>query len=74
MRKMAGTAQKGGNRVCNETGMDTLSAGAVLACYQEGRGKRLSPKEIPALLLEFGLARTRVLAGGHRRLKRIQRL
>ncbi len=45
------------NRVCNETGMDTISAGAVLACYQEVTGKRLSPAEIPALLLDIGLAR-----------------
>ncbi len=45
------------NRVCNETGMDTISAGAVLACYQEVTGKRLSPEEIPALLMDIGLAR-----------------
>ena len=49
--------------------MDTLSAGAVLACYQEGPGKRLSPAEIPALLLELGLPRGRLLAGGHYRLE-----
>ena len=45
------------NRVCNETGMDTISAGAVLACYQEVTGRRLTPQEIPAMLLDIGLAR-----------------
>ncbi len=45
--------------------MNTISAGAVLACYQEVTGRRLSPAEIPALLSYTGMARGRVLAGGH---------
>ncbi len=37
--------------------METISAGAVLACYQEVTGKRLSLAETPALLLDIAAGR-----------------
>lgn len=41
---------KEANRICNEAGMDTISAGATLACYAEIRGEKLSSEEIISLL------------------------
>ncbi len=38
------------NVICNEMGMDTISAGATLACYAEIENKRLTGDEILALL------------------------
>jgi aldehyde:ferredoxin oxidoreductase len=45
------------NRVCNETGMDTISAAATLACYAEIEGKTLSPTEIIDLLQDMAASR-----------------
>lgn len=44
---------KEANRICNETGMDTISAGATLACYKEIWGKNLHPGEITSLLMDI---------------------
>ncbi len=38
------------NKICNETGMDTISAASTLACYQEVTKKNLSSKEVIKLL------------------------
>ena len=38
------------NAICNEMGMDTISAGATLACYAEIENKRLTGDEICSLL------------------------
>lgn len=45
------------NRICNETGMDTISTAAALSCYAEIRGKRLSGDEIISLLTDIALSR-----------------
>jgi aldehyde:ferredoxin oxidoreductase len=42
------------NRICNEMGMDTITAGATLACFSEIEDKKLSPNEITGLLLDIG--------------------
>jgi aldehyde:ferredoxin oxidoreductase len=42
------------NRVCNEMGMDTISAASTLACFSEISKKSLSPKEIVSLLTDIG--------------------
>jgi aldehyde:ferredoxin oxidoreductase len=42
------------NRICNEMGMDTISAAATLACFSEISQKRLSPNEIVSLLVDIG--------------------
>ena len=42
------------NRICNEMGMDTISAAATLACFSEIFQKRLSPNDIVSLLLDIG--------------------
>ncbi|NLP04474.1 aldehyde ferredoxin oxidoreductase, partial [Candidatus Fermentibacteria bacterium] len=55
------------NAVCNRTGMDTISAGATLACHAEITGRRLSPREIPALLEDIASGRMPSLAQGSRR-------
>ena len=44
-----------GSSICNELGMDTISAGATLACYAELEDRKLSADEIPALLEEIAL-------------------
>lgn len=41
------------NRICNEMGMDTISAGATLACYQEIFEKRIASEDIASVLLEI---------------------
>ncbi len=38
------------NRICNRTGMDTISAGGTLACYSEITGEKLSSGRILELL------------------------
>jgi len=45
------------NRICNEMGMDTISAAATLACFSEISQKRLSPNEIVSLLVDIGKKR-----------------
>jgi aldehyde:ferredoxin oxidoreductase len=42
------------NRICNEMGMDTISAAATLACFSEISQKRLLPNEIVSLLVDIG--------------------
>ncbi len=42
------------NRVCNEMGMDTISAASTLACFSEISKRTLSPKEIVSLLTDIG--------------------
>jgi aldehyde:ferredoxin oxidoreductase len=42
------------NRICNEMGMDTISAAATLACFSEISKKKLSPEEIVSLLMDIG--------------------
>jgi aldehyde:ferredoxin oxidoreductase len=42
------------NGLCNDLGMDTISAAATLACYAEMSGERLSGPRILALLEEIG--------------------
>jgi len=42
------------NALCNEMGMDTISASATLACYSEITGKKLTGKQIISLLLDIG--------------------
>jgi aldehyde:ferredoxin oxidoreductase len=45
------------NRICNETGMDTISAAATLSCYSEIEGKALAPSDITALLNDIAYKR-----------------
>jgi aldehyde:ferredoxin oxidoreductase len=45
------------NALCNDLGMDTISAAATLACYAEISGERLSGPRILALLEEIGRGR-----------------
>ncbi len=45
------------NRVCNDMGMDTISAGATLACHAEVTGRPLKPKEIIPLLKDIAWSR-----------------
>jgi len=47
----------GANALCNDLGMDTISAAATLACYAEISGERLSGPRILALLEEIGRGR-----------------
>ncbi|MCF8067872.1 MAG: aldehyde ferredoxin oxidoreductase family protein [Desulfobacterales bacterium] len=42
------------NRICNDLGMDTISAAASLSCYAEHIGETLSPEKIILLLNETG--------------------
>ena len=42
------------NRICNEMGIDTISAAATLACFSEISNKKLSPKEVISLLIDIG--------------------
>lgn len=42
------------NLICNDLGMDTISAGATLACYAEIEQKRLSGHQILSLLESIG--------------------
>jgi len=45
------------NRICNEMGMDTISAAVTLACFSEISQKRLTPHEIVSLLVDIGKKR-----------------
>ena len=45
------------NRICNEAGMDTISAGATLACFSEISGEKLTPQRIIGLLLDIAAGR-----------------
>ncbi|MBU4319074.1 MAG: aldehyde ferredoxin oxidoreductase family protein [Proteobacteria bacterium] len=45
------------NGLCNDLGMDTISAGAVLSCYSEIEGRALLPDEILSLLQDMGHGR-----------------
>lgn len=45
------------NRICNEAGMDTISAAAALACYAEIEEKRLEPGDVLALLEDIAASR-----------------
>lgn len=42
------------NEICNDYGMDTISAASTIACYSEISGKKLSPSEIIELLKLIG--------------------
>jgi len=42
------------NRVCNEMGMDTISAASTLACFSEISERKLSPQAIISLLTDIG--------------------
>ena len=42
------------NDICNDYGMDTISAASTIACYTEIEGKKLSPSEIIELLKAIG--------------------
>lgn len=41
------------NRICNEYGIDTITAASTIACYSEIVGKRLSPDEMLQILSEI---------------------
>ncbi|UCD15491.1 MAG: aldehyde ferredoxin oxidoreductase family protein [Candidatus Omnitrophota bacterium] len=45
------------NRICNETGMDTISAAATLACYAEISRIKLTPPKIIKLLSDIAYSR-----------------
>jgi aldehyde:ferredoxin oxidoreductase len=45
------------NKICNEMGMDTITAGATLSCYIEITGNKLPSKKIVTLLNEIALAK-----------------
>jgi aldehyde:ferredoxin oxidoreductase len=52
------------NAVCNDLGMDTISAASTLACYAEIRGKPLDREEILPVLSAIGLGQRPDLARG----------
>lgn len=45
------------NKICNEMGMDTISAGATIACYIEILNKKLSGSDIISILKKIGYAK-----------------
>jgi len=45
------------NDLCGEMGMDTITAGATLACHAEIIGRRLAPEEVLSLLADIGRGR-----------------
>ncbi|MCP4133526.1 MAG: aldehyde ferredoxin oxidoreductase family protein [bacterium] len=45
------------NRICNELGMDTISAAVTLACYAEINDRRLEPEDILRLLNDIGYSK-----------------
>ncbi|MBU1121765.1 MAG: aldehyde ferredoxin oxidoreductase family protein [Candidatus Omnitrophota bacterium] len=57
------------NNICNETGMDTISAAGTLSCYAEINEITLLPKQISKLLLDIAYNRQqgRQLKVGSRR-------
>lgn len=46
------------NRVCNEAGMDTITAAATLACFSEIHNAALSPRDIISLLGDIAASRS----------------
>ncbi len=58
------------NRICNDLGLDTITAAATLSAWGEIRGTFPTAEEIPALLSDMALRRDdgRLLALGSRRL------
>ena len=42
------------NTICNEYGMDTISAASTIACYSEINDKKLSPEEMINMLISIG--------------------
>jgi aldehyde:ferredoxin oxidoreductase len=52
------------NQACNDLGMDTISAGATLACHAEVMGRSLKPEEIVPLIEDIAYSR-----GAGRKLK-----
>jgi aldehyde:ferredoxin oxidoreductase len=57
------------NRLCNELGMDTISAAATLAAWGEGKGRFPRAEEVEGLLADIGCRRGEgdLLAQGSRR-------
>lgn len=41
------------NRICDDYGLDTISAASTIACYSEIMGRRLQPQEMIKLLIEI---------------------
>ncbi len=41
------------NNLCNDYGIDTISAASTIACYGELNNKKVSPAELPALLISI---------------------
>jgi len=41
------------NRICDDYGLDTISAASTIACYSEIQGKRLLPQEMLKLLMNI---------------------
>ncbi|TAL36806.1 MAG: aldehyde ferredoxin oxidoreductase [Spirochaetes bacterium] len=45
------------NRICNETGMDTISAASTIACRREIMGENLTPHALTGLLRDIAYSR-----------------
>ncbi|HBS86882.1 MAG: aldehyde ferredoxin oxidoreductase [Bacteroidetes bacterium GWF2_38_335] len=45
------------NKLCNDLGMDTISAGATISCYKEISGKKISPDDLLNLLNDIGYSK-----------------
>ncbi|GAB4484410.1 MAG: aldehyde ferredoxin oxidoreductase family protein [Thermodesulfovibrionales bacterium] len=61
------------NRVCNDFGIDTITAAATIACHAEIEGRRIGPDEAIGILREIGgmtTGRGRMLAEGSLRYAR----
>lgn len=41
------------NKICDEYGLDTISAASTIACYSEISGKKISPEEMITILKEI---------------------
>ncbi len=41
------------NRICNDYGLDTITAASTIACFSEIRGKKLSPEDVLDLLVRI---------------------
>lgn len=55
------------NRICNEAGMDTITAGATLSCHAEITGDKLTPTRIIELLNGIANGSEAELAQGSKR-------
>ncbi len=57
------------NRICNDVGMDTITAAATLACYAEIQGRRLTPEDVLRRLndIAYGRGEGKQLAQGSAR-------